>query len=84
MPQDIREISSTAFDAYLVNDSNYFVDYLYLSAEGKSWTLRSRGTVKPNMKLHLEEFDRSALNGLEHVAVQLMAYKDDRTFLMKM
>lgn len=84
VPQDIREISSTAFDAYLVNDSNYFVDYLYLSAEGKSWTLRSRGTVKPNMKLHLEEFDRSALNGLEHVAVQLMAYKDDRTFLMKM
>ena len=83
VPQDIREISSTAFDAYLVNDSNYFVDYLYLSAEGKSWTLRSRGTVKPNMKLHLEEFDRSALNGLEHVAVQLMAYKDDRTFLMK-
>ena len=35
VPQDVKAISSTAFDAYLVNDSNYFVDYLYLSAEGK-------------------------------------------------
>ena len=83
VPQDVKAISSTAFDAYLVNDSNYFIDYLYLSAEGKNWTLRSRGTVKPNMKLHLEEFEKSELNGMEHVAVQLMAYKDDRSFLMK-
>lgn len=83
VPRDIKAISSTSFDAYLVNDSNYFIDYLYLSAEGKSWTLRSRGTVKPNMKEHLEEFDKSELNGMEHVAVQLVAYKDDRTFLMK-
>ncbi len=82
-PQDIKAISSTAFDAYLVNDSNYFVDYLYLSAEGKSWTLRSRGTVKPNMKLHLEEFEKADLNNMEHVCVQLLAYKDDRTFLLK-
>lgn len=35
------------------------------------------------MKLHLEEFEKSALNGMEHVAVQLIAYKDDRTFLLK-
>ena len=83
VPQDVKAISSTAFDTYLVNDSNYFIDYLYLSAEGKSWTLRSRGTVKPNMKMHLEEFEKSALNGMERVAVQLLAYKDDRTFLLK-
>ena len=83
VPQDIKAISTTAFDAYLINDSNFFVDYLYLSAEGKSWTLRSRGTVKPNQKLHLEEFEKSDLNDLEHVAVQLVAYKDDRTFLLK-
>ncbi len=83
VPQDVKAISSTAFDAYLVNDSNYFVDYLYLAAEGNSWTLRSRGTVKPNMKLHIEEFGKADLSGMEHVAVQLIAYKDDRSFLLK-
>lgn len=35
------------------------------------------------MKMHLEEFEKSELNGMEHVAVQLLAYKDDRTFLLK-
>lgn len=83
VPQDVKVISTTAFDAYLVNDSNYFIDYLYLSAEGKNWTLRSRGTVAPNMKQLLEEFEKSELNSLEHIAVQLLAYKDDRTFLLK-
>ena len=83
VPQDIKAISTTAFDAYLVNDSNYFVDYIYMSAESKSWTLRSRGTVKPNQKLHLEEFEKKDLNDMEHVCVQLLAYKDVRTFLVK-
>ena len=58
VPHDIKAITTTGFDAYLVNDSNYFIDYIYLSAEGKSWTLRSRGTVKPNMKQALEEFEK--------------------------
>lgn len=83
VPQDIKSISSTGFDTYLVNDSNYFIDYLYMSAEGKSWTLKSRGTVKPNMKQHIEEFDKKDLNGMECLAVQVIAYKDDRTFLLK-
>lgn len=83
VPQDVKTLSTTLFDSYLINDSNYFIDYLYLSAEGKSWTLRSRGTVKPNMKLHLEEFGKTDLNDLEHICVQLMPYKDDRSFLLK-
>ena len=83
VPQDIRNLSSTSFDAYLINDSNYFVDYLYLSAENANWRLRSRGTVAPNMKLHLEEFDKSSLNEFEHVCVQLLVYKDDRMFMLK-
>lgn len=83
VPEDIKALSATDFDAYLVNDSNYFIDYLYLSAEGNSWTLRSRGTVKPNRKEHLETFSKADLNGMEHVAVQLLAYKDDRGYLFK-
>lgn len=83
VPQNIRTLSAGVFDAYLVNDSNYFLDYVYLSAEGSNHRLRSRGTVKPNMKLWLESFEKADLNDLERVAVQLLAYKDDRPFAMK-
>ena len=37
VPEDVKAISSTAFEAYLVNDSNYYLYYTYLSAEGKAW-----------------------------------------------
>lgn len=83
VPQDPKAMTTTMFDAYLINDSNYFVDYLYLSAEGNAWNLRSRGTIAPNMKLHLEEFGKSMLNDLQRVSVQYMAYKDDRSFTLK-
>ncbi len=82
VPQDVKAPSTTPFDTYLVNDSNFFIDYLYLSAEGSNWILRSRGTVAPNMKQHIEEFDKAELNGLGHVAVQLLAYKDNHAFLL--
>lgn len=83
VPQDIKAISATAFDTYLVNDSNYYLYYTYLSAEGKSWKVRAQGSIEPNTKLFLEEFEKDILNELEHVAVQLIAYKDGRNFQLK-
>ena len=83
VPEDIKAVSTTPFEAYLVNDSNYYMYYTYLSAEGKSWTTRSHGLLKPNTKFLLEEFEKSELNDREHVAVQLVAFKDKRAFAMK-
>ncbi len=83
VPQDVKAISTTDFDAYLVNDSNYYLYYTYLSAEGKSWKVRAQGNMEPNTKLFLEEFGKEALNELEHVAIQLIAYKDGRNFQLK-
>ena len=83
VPIDSRELTTTKFESYLVNDSNYYVTYTYLSAEGASWSLRSKGEIEPNTKLFVEEFDREALNLLERVAVQLVAYKRDKNFIIK-
>lgn len=83
VPEDIKAVSTTPFEAYLVNDSNYYMYYTYLSAEGKSWTTRSHGLIEPNTKLLLEEFEKSELNDRERVAVQLVAFKDNRSFVMK-
>lgn len=83
VPEDIKAVSTTPFEAYLVNDSNYYMYYTYLSAEGKSWTACSHGLIEPNTKLLLEEFEKSELNDRERVAVQLIAFKDKRSFVMK-
>lgn len=83
VPIDSREITNTKFEAYIVNDSNYYINYSYTAAEGASWHLRSTGIIEPNTKLFIEEFDRETLNTLERVCVQLIAYKRDKTFMSK-
>lgn len=83
VPEDIKAVSTTPFEAYLVNDSNYYMYYTYLSAEGKSWTTRSHGLIEPNTKLFLEDFEKSELNERERVAVQFVAFKDNRSFQLK-
>lgn len=83
VPLDIKAVSTTAFETYLVNDSNYYLYYTYLSAEGKAWTARSHGLIEPNTKLWLEEFEKSELNDRERVCVQLLAFKDNRSFALK-
>lgn len=83
VPEDIKAVSTTPFEAYLVNDSNYYLYYTYLCAEGKAWNVRSHGVVEPNTKFLLEEFEKAELNDREHVAVQFIAFKEDRSFALK-
>ena len=83
VPIDIKEITHTRFECYFVNDSNYFIQYSYLTADGNSWALRAQGEVEPNTKEFIEEFGRDELNALGHVAIQLIAYKREKPFVLK-
>ena len=75
VPIEVKELSTTRFEAYFVNDSNYYMRFTYLSAESNAWRLRFTDEVEPNTKLFIEEFGREDLPGMERVAVQLVAYK---------
>lgn len=83
VPVNSREISTTTFETYLVNDCNYFIYYTYSTAENASWNLRSAGVVEPNTKLFIEELHHTDLNDIGRVAVQMLAYKEDKPFGMK-
>lgn len=83
VPVDIKEITHTRFETYIVNDSNYYIHYSYLVAEGNAWTLKSVGEVEPNTKLFIEEFGREVLNDMGRIGVLLTAYKKDKPFLLK-
>lgn len=82
-PIEVDELTQTNFDTYLINDSNYFLDFTYLSGEGKGWQLRYRGTAEPNTKIFIETLSRENLNDLQHLCIQAMAYKEKKTFLQK-
>ncbi|KAA6304583.1 Endonuclease MutS2, partial [termite gut metagenome] len=83
VPKDIKALGSTSFETYLVNDTNYYLYYMYANAEGKAWKTRSHGLIAPNTKLLLEEFTHGLLNELERVSVQFVAFKNDKTYVLK-
>lgn len=83
VPEDIKQVSNTKFDTYLVNDSNYYLRYTYLSAENNSWTVRAEGELEPNTKEFIEEFTQREVNALSHVCIQMIAYKKDKPFALK-
>ena len=47
VPVDARELTNTAFEAYLVNDSNYFVRFALTTQTGAAVQLRHEGLVEP-------------------------------------
>ena len=83
VPENSRELSGTRFEGYLINDSNYYVSAVFANNEGAAWHLRWQGIIEPNTKQLLETFDRSVLNDLERLSVQLVAWKQDKPYQMK-
>ncbi len=83
IPHDEKMITNTRFDSYLVNDSNYYLSFSYVVAEGASWSLIAQGEIEPNTKLFIEEFGRDHLNELGKVGISLIAYKRDKSFVWK-
>lgn len=84
-PSDIKRLSESTFDAYLVNDSNY---YLYATvatrgADAEQWTLRYGGIIEPAMQEFLFELVREDLPHVDRVAVQLMPFKKDKSYTLK-
>lgn len=83
LPLDIKNLSSSGYECYLVNDSNYYLSYNYMSRNQQGWVSRNVGVIEPNTKLFLEEFEKPDLNDLERICLQFIAYKTDKPFSLK-
>lgn len=83
-PAEIKHLNTTTFDAYLVNDSNYFLYFTYLTrADNGGWMTRYAGIVEPNIQLFLEEITHDDLPLMDRVAIQYVAFKRDKEFALK-
>ena len=83
VPEDVKSFSKSTFACYLVNDSNYYVHYLYMSIEGQSFKLRGEGELEPNTKIYIESFAPDQLNEIDRVRFQLLSFKRDKDFVAK-
>lgn len=84
-PANIKRLNDTTFDTYIVNDSNYYLNFTYMTRadEEDKWTLRYAGVVEPNIQLFIGEITGADLPAMDRVAMQFIAYKDGKEFKLK-
>jgi len=83
VPVDPKSMMQSAYEAWFINDSNYFLYFTCLSCQNNSWTCRYHGLIEPHTKVFMEEFGKEALNEWEHICMQMLAFKQDKPFRLK-
>ena len=79
-PTDIKRLETTTYECYLVNDSNYFLYYNFVTGDDNSRKSTANGLIEPNMQEFLCEIAKSQLNDWEKVRVQIIPFKKDKTY----
>ncbi|MDE6010664.1 MAG: DUF2027 domain-containing protein [Muribaculaceae bacterium] len=84
-PSDVKRLSEATFNAVLVNDSNYTLQF-YLAGrnpDSTGWSVIYQGDVQPNELIDLAQFSHSTLGRIERIVFQAIAFKADREFEIK-
>lgn len=83
-PRDVKRLAETDIEAFLVNDSNYFLDYRLLRRDGDAgWVTEADGCAAPNEIISLGMYTQKSAGVLERIVFQAMAYKKDKPFEFK-
>lgn len=80
---DTEEETDTAYETYLINDSNYSFRFGIYSHENGACTLLHEELAEPNTKIFLRETSRAELAAWERITLQGYAWKERMAFLPK-
>ncbi len=84
-PSDIKKLSEATFNAVLVNDSNYTLQFFLAgrAPECAEWSVIYQGDVQPNEIIDLAQFSHSTLGRIERIVFQAIAFKQGKDFDVK-
>ena len=79
-PEDIKQMQTTAYECYLVNDSNYYLYYNVVNGENDVWQSVANGLIEPNTQELLTGITKEQLSAWERVRVQLIPFKQGKSY----
>lgn len=84
-PSDIKRLSTSKFNAVLVNDSNYTLTFAFMrrAYDERGWTLVFAGEAAPNECMDLATLSHETLGQFERIAIQAFASRTDAPFERK-
>ena len=76
LPTDFSRFEEGLFELYLINRSNYHLNYTFASRnENGRYHLREQGVVEPDTKIFVTEFTAAELGDMEYQLFQFLPYK---------
>ena len=79
-PIDIKQLQTTSYECYLLNDSNYFLYYNVINGENDSLKSIANGLIEPNMQELLAEISKEQLSAWERIRIQLIPFKQVKNY----
>ena len=79
-PIDIKQLQTTSYECYLVNDSNYFLYYNVINGENNNLKSVANGLIEPNMQELLAEISKEQLSAWEKIRIQLIPFKQAKNY----
>ncbi len=82
VPKNIKALQTTDSELYLVNDSNYYIDFQLLLGKDEV-KVKLQDTIEPQTKIFLDNVPKDEVNDYEFLCLQGLAYKRERAFQPK-
>lgn len=85
VPKNIKSLSTTGWEIYLINDSNYWLQFVFsIHGRGESlWNLINSNQVEPGVQLFIKDIESGDLNNFEHLLFQIIAFKRNKAYSVK-
>lgn len=80
-PNELKKLSESDYECYLVNDSNYFLFYnIVIGTTGNRKSI-ANGMIEPNMQECVTDIKKEQLNDWERTRIQLLPFKRDKVYI---
>ncbi|MDR2824022.1 MAG: DUF2027 domain-containing protein [Prevotellaceae bacterium] len=78
--KNLKELQNTDYECFLLNDSNYYLNFNLLQKDGGKFILIKNGTLEPNLQEKISDIKKIDVNNWADLHVQIVAYKKDKPF----
>lgn len=83
VPTNLKQLSISAFDFHLINDSNYNLLFTILLRKENELRCIEKGTITSNTKMFIDSFAKEQLQNIHDIILQCIAFKTAKTFVLK-
>lgn len=75
VPENDKLLHVSKFNLYLINDSNYYLNYVVTTGDSGVFTLVNTGNIEPDTKLEIREYNQASIAKIKEIRLQGIYYK---------